>query len=67
MDHDVTRMFQVKVFNLKQVEQTAALPAERLDVSFQQQLIEKDLEKENIHSDSEEKHPAAGIVKHWYS
>lgn len=64
MHHDITIMFQVKMFNLKQVVQTGALPAQRLDVSFEQQLTEKDLEKENLNSDIEEKHPATGIVKH---
>lgn len=44
-----------KEFNLKLVVQTGALPAERLDVSFEQKLAEKCLEKENLHSDSEEK------------
>lgn len=34
-----------EVFKLKQVAQAGALPAERLDVSFEQQLVEKDLEK----------------------
>lgn len=53
-----------KVFNLKQVVQTGALPAERLDMSFKQQLVEKGPEKENLHSDNEEKYPAVGIVKH---
>lgn len=64
MHDDITRMFQVKVFNPKKMVQTGALPTQRLDVSFEQQVIEKDLEKENLHSDIEEKHPAAGIVKH---
>lgn len=53
-----------KVFNLKQVVQTGALPAERLDMSFKQQVVEKGPEKENLHSDNEEKYPAVGIVKH---
>lgn len=53
-----------KVFSLKQVVQTGPLPAERLDMSFEQQLVKKGLEKENLHSDNEEKHPAVGIVKH---
>lgn len=34
-----------EVFNLKQVVQTGALPAERLDMSFKQQLVEKGPEK----------------------
>lgn len=59
-DEIITRRFALdrmhyKVFNLKQVLQTGALLAERLDVSLEQQPVEKGLEKENL-----------GIVKHWY-
>lgn len=53
-----------EVFKLKQVAQAGALPAERLDVSFEQQLVEKDWKRKNLHSDSEKINPAVRIVKY---